>query len=113
LADGGNWRLSQDGRQFSITPNGRFKADNGEALLHAALAGLGIAGLPSFLLDESFADRLERVLPDCRLPESGLYLVRPPGAAPGKVRALTDLLVDRLGGDEPYWDRCRAHLGET
>lgn len=109
LGDGETWRLAKDDGHFSITPNGRFKADNGEALLHAALAGLGIASLPTFLLDERSGVILEQVLPDYRLPASGLYLVRPPGAAPGKVRALTDLLVDRLGG-EPYWDRCRKHL---
>lgn len=109
IGDGDVWRLSKDGQQFSITPNGRFKADNGEALMHAAVAGLGIARLPTFLLHARNALDLDQVLPDYRLPGSGLYLVRPPGTAPGKVRALTDLLVERLGG-EPYWDRCREHL---
>lgn len=108
-ADGDLWRLSKDGQQFNVTPNGRFKADNGEALLHAALAGLGIAALPTFLLDGGAGPVLEQVLPEYLLPAAGLYLVRPPGAAPGKVRALTDLLVERFGG-EPYWDRCREHL---
>jgi DNA-binding transcriptional LysR family regulator len=111
LADGDAWRLSnKDGQQISITPSGRFKADNGEALLHAALAGLGVARLPTFLLsDHVGSGALEHVLLDWRLPASGIYLVRPPGAAPGKVRALTDLLVERFGG-EPFWDRCREHL---
>lgn len=110
LAQGEVWKLVKEGegKEISVPLNGRFRADNGEALLQAAQAGLGIAGLPTFLLHEQIEDgRLEPVLPDYRFPPSGLYLVRPPGPAPGKVRALTDLLVERLGG-EPYWDRCRA-----
>jgi DNA-binding transcriptional LysR family regulator len=101
----------RSGREtVSIRLNGRFKADNGEALYHAALAGLGIAALPTFLLHEAInAGTLEVVLRDYALQEAALFLVRPPGPASGKVRVLTDLLVERFGG-EPYWDQCRlAH----
>jgi len=110
LAQGETWRLTKDGKEVSVPLNGRFRADNGEALLRAAKAGLGIAGLPTFLLHEAFeAGELEPVLTAWRFPPSGLYVVRPPGPAPGKVRALTDLMVERLGG-EPYWDKCRPFL---
>jgi DNA-binding transcriptional LysR family regulator len=93
------WRFILNGRQLSIHPQGRFKADNGSALLAGALAGLGITALPAFLTDEPIADgTLLPVLADFRTPEAGIYVVRPPGAAaPRKVRALTDILVEHFG----------------
>jgi DNA-binding transcriptional LysR family regulator len=101
------WRF-QDGKRWrSINPRGRFRADNGEAVLQAALAGLGVAYLPTFLIGEAIeTGALEPVLRDYPLPEAGLYLVRPPGGqATGKVRALGELLQEKLGG-EPWWDHC-------
>ena len=79
-------------------------------LLEAAVAGLGVAMLPTFLVGPSI-DKGE-VLPlllDFPAPPLGLYVVRPPPAAhmPAKVRALTDLLIERFGG-EPFWDACYA-----
>ena len=49
-------------------PQGRFKADNGQALVSGALAGLGIAALPDFLIEEHLATgalvRAARGIPD-------------------------------------------------
>ncbi len=106
------WRF-QDGRKtITLRPEGRFKADNGQALLAAAGAGLGVAMLPTFLAGPAI-ERGEVVplLLDFPMPEAGLYVVRPPpaGHMPGKVRALTELLIERFGG-KPYWDVCYAHL---
>ena len=42
-------------RVVTLHPQGRFKADNGQALVAAVLAGLGIAMLPDFLIDEHIA----------------------------------------------------------
>ena len=90
---------------ISMRPEGRFRADNGEAILQAAIAGLGIAALPTFLVSPCIeSGALILLLPSYPLTEAGLFLVRPPGSpVPGKVRALTDLLLERFGG-EPYWD---------
>ena len=88
-----------------------FESDSGEALLAAVLAGVGLAMLPTFLAGEHLASgKLVAVLTGYRIPEFGLYLVRPPPAAhqPRKLRVLTDLLVERFGG-EPYWDACYLH----
>jgi DNA-binding transcriptional LysR family regulator len=99
------WQFRAGQRLISVRPEGRFKADNGEALLQAAIAGLGVAVLPTFLVSPAIErGALIPLLLDYPLPEAGLYLVRPPGTlAPGKVRALTDLLLERFGG-EPCWD---------
>lgn len=106
------WRF-QDGRKtITLRPGGRFKADNGQALLAAVAAGLGVAMLPTFLAGPAI-ERGEVVplLMDYPMPEAGLYVVRPPpaGHMPGKVRALTELLIERFGG-KPYWDVCYAHM---
>jgi DNA-binding transcriptional LysR family regulator len=108
---GETWRFRTGRRWIAVKPEGRFRADNGEAVLQGALAGLGIAVLPTFLLSESIeSGALEVLLSDYELPEAGLYLVRPPGAqVPGKVRALADLLVERFGG-EPVWDKCQMRV---
>ncbi|CAN5314486.1 LysR family transcriptional regulator [soil metagenome] len=107
VAEGDVWKLQSKGKQVSVRVNGRFRSDAGEALMQAAIAGLGITALPTFMISDAMeSGALVRVLPDYEFPEAGLYVVRPPGHAPGKVRALIDLLVARFGGT-PYWDRCR------
>ena len=106
--DGEPWRFHVGRRWVAVRPEGRFRADNGEALMHAAIAGLGIAVLPTFLAAAAIErGALEPLLRDYPLPEGGLFVVRPPGAqVPGKLRVLIDLLIERFGG-EPYWDACQ------
>jgi DNA-binding transcriptional LysR family regulator len=104
------WRFREGKRIITIRPEGRFKADSGQALLAAAVAGLGLAALPTFLMGPTVdAGKLVPLLLDYPIPEHGLYIVRPPPAGPmtGKVRALTELIIERFGG-EPYWDGCYA-----
>lgn len=94
------WRFASNGKTISVRPQGRFKADNGVALAAAALAGLGIVALPSFVIEAHIASgALKPVLNEYPPPEAGMYVVRPPGEfAPRKVRALIDILVERFGG---------------
>lgn len=102
------WRFLDGRRQITVTPHARFVADSGHALMAAALAGVGIARLPTFLCGPAIAaGELQVLLRDWKMPEAGLFVLRPPPAenAPAKVRALTELLVERFGG-EPYWDVC-------
>jgi DNA-binding transcriptional LysR family regulator len=96
-----SWRFIVNGKTLSVRPRGRFKADNGVALAAAAIAGLGIAALPDFLVDAHIASgALVPLLADYPVPEAGIYVVRPPGEfAPRKVRVLIDILVERLGRD--------------
>src|SRR5262245_1759620 len=91
-----SWRLVDRGRPIVLRPRGRFKADNGAALLAAALAGLGVAALPDFLIDAHVdTGALIPVLSNYPLPESGMYVVRPPGDfSTRKVNVLTDILVE-------------------
>ena len=93
------WRFIDGGRVVEVHPRGRFKADNGTALAAAAVAGLGIASLPDFLIDAHVASgSLVPVMTRFPLPEAGIFVVRPPGAYPArKVRVLTELLIEHFG----------------
>jgi len=87
----------------------RLRADNGEMLRAAAVAGLGICILPSFIAAPGFeAGTLEPLLRDFPLEESGLYAVMPGRATTARVRALVDFLTTRFG-PEPSWDPCWLH----
>src|SRR5262249_12576016 len=105
------WVFRANGkRPVAIRPEGRLHTDNGDAILQWAIAGLGIATLPSFLLTDAIDKRLiEPLLGDYTRTDAGIPVVRPPGPyVPGKVRVLIDTLVERFGG-EPVWDRCLMH----
>ena len=96
------WRFMHRGKPIIRHPRGRFKADNGEALLAAALAGLGVAALPDFMIEPHVASgALAPVLTDYPPPDAGLYVVRPPGdLPPRKVRVLTDILLEYFGASK-------------
>ncbi len=92
------WRVRDGDKVIALHPQGRFKADNGQALVSAVLAGLGIAMLPDFCIEEHIASgALVTLLPQYPMPDAGLYVVRPPGDHPSrKVRVFTDMLFERL-----------------
>jgi DNA-binding transcriptional LysR family regulator len=102
------WRFRDGRREIVVRPPSRFRANNAQALLEGVMAGLGVALLPTFILHDAIeSGRVVPILRDYPTAEGGLYVVRPPpaGPAPRKVRVLTDLLLERFGG-EPYWDAC-------
>jgi DNA-binding transcriptional LysR family regulator len=93
------WQFMDGDKIISIHPQGRFKADNGTALVAAAAAGLGIAWLPDHLI-KSYLDSgaLVDVMPRYPVPTAGIFVVRPPGQHPTrKVRVLTELLIEHFG----------------
>jgi DNA-binding transcriptional LysR family regulator len=100
-----SWRFRDGDKIVVFHPQGKFKSDNGVALVEAALAGLGVIVLPEFLAGEHLkSGRLVTLLPQFPIPEAGLYIVRPPGDhPPRKVRVLTDYLLEEFG------PMCTAH----
>jgi DNA-binding transcriptional LysR family regulator len=86
------------GEQVSVRPSGRLRVNNGDAVLPALIAGLGIAALPEFIARPCVADgRLEQILSDWSGSGASLYLVTPPnGPRPVRVQALADFLIERL-----------------
>jgi DNA-binding transcriptional LysR family regulator len=93
------WQFIDGDKTISIHPQGRFKADNGTALAAAAVAGLGVAWLPDYLIKgylESGA--LVAVMTSYLVPTAGMFVVRPPGQhSMRKVRVLTELLIEHFG----------------
>ncbi len=89
-----------------IETEGTLYADNGDALRHAAVAGLGLVYLPSFLVANDVKHgRLVPVLADIATHGTSLYAVYPGSRhISPKVRAMIDWLVEEFRG-EPEWDK--------
>lgn len=99
--------IDAEGKEQSVAVHYRFAANNGEILMEAAEAGLGIIIQPLFIVHRAIDEgRLQVLLPDVKWREISAYAVWPPGRQlSAKVRAFVDFLVDRFG-DPPYWESC-------
>jgi DNA-binding transcriptional LysR family regulator len=86
------------GEQVSVRPAGQLRVNNGEALLPAAIAGLGIADLPDFIVGEAIAaKKVEVILKDWKQSEGAVHLVMPPGGPrPVRVEVLIEFLAKHL-----------------
>jgi DNA-binding transcriptional LysR family regulator len=83
-----------DGREAVLKGQGRLRANNGDVMLDALEAGLGIAVAPDFIVASRLTDgRLVEVLTDWALPPIALHLVTPPGRLrPRRVEVLIGAL---------------------
>jgi DNA-binding transcriptional LysR family regulator len=96
-APGGNrWALlDAAGRSHVVEVRGRFASNELVASRDAALAGLGIARLPEWLVRQHVSGgSLVRVMPRWRSASRTYYLVVPAGRLPTRLRALADALVE-------------------
>ena len=73
-----------------------------DTMYAAALAGLGITGLPSFVAEDALLENaLERVLPQWQLFTTTLYAGMPTRKhVPARTRVFVDFLVKTFGGEE-------------
>lgn len=100
------WHFGADG-SVTVAVTGNLRANNGDALRTAALAGQGIVYQPTFLFSDDL--REGRIVP-IHLDQpvfqyANVYAVYAPDRhVPAKVRVLIDFLVERWAG-EPPWDR--------
>lgn len=101
------WRFRVGRRWKAVHPQGRLRADSGEAILQWAVDGLGLALLPTFISSNAIrAGQLTPILRDFPLGDNALHVVRPPGPhVPRKVRVLIDAAVERFSRDLS-WDPC-------
>ncbi|WP_429912884.1 LysR family transcriptional regulator [Glycocaulis sp.] len=90
------WHFMDGSDVVAVRPQGRFKADNGTALVAAALASVGIAYLPDALIHEHLVSgALVPVMRRYPIREAGIFVIRPPGQHPArKVRVLTEMLIE-------------------
>lgn len=100
------WSFAENGQVRSVKAESRLRANNGEALLHAALGGAGIVSLPTFIIGDALRQgRLVRILPHLENADLAIHAVWPSGRhLSAKVRAFVDFLAQRLG-PLPAWDR--------
>ena len=102
----GSWVLDGPDGVESVKVKGRITADNGDVLKSAAISGLGIALLPTFIIGPDLrAGRLQQVLVDYCPPDISIYAVFPSHRfLSAKVRAFVDYLSEYFG-DSPCWDQ--------
>ncbi len=101
------WRFRVDGEwhEAPVTAR-RLGVNNGDVLRDAAVAGLGLIVLPTFIVGDAVAaGALRVVLAEYEFFDPSIHAVWPPNRQlSAKVRALVDFLTERFGGT-PYWDR--------
>lgn len=98
LATGNEWRLTGKEGEIAVRVSGCLRANNGNALRQAAVAGLGVVATPVFMAcDDLRAGRLEQVLRDYMPPRRGIHVVYPHNRhLSAKVRAFVDFLADAM-----------------
>lgn len=101
---GNVWKLTApSGERRQVRTAGWLSVNDGQSLLNAAISGLGIAYLPSFL----YADAMEQglvvdAMPELPVETQNIYAVYPPGKfTQPKVRAFIDFLVYQFGNKGP------------
>ena len=95
-AGGAVWKLlAPSGERRQVRSSGGLSVNDGQSLLNAAVSGLGIAYLPSFLYAEALKNgQIEEAIPDLPVERLGVFAVYPPGRfTQPKVRAFIDYLV--------------------
>ena len=101
------WRFLIDGAWTEVPVKARhIHSNNGDILCEAAIAGLGIIVLPTFIVSDAIATgALDVILAGYEVASPSILAVWPPSRhLSGKVRAFVDLLAKRFG-KTPYWDK--------
>lgn len=100
-----DWRFQSPEGSVVIRGQLSMGINNGDMLRDAAVAGLGITLLPSFIAAPPIAEGLLSEIDIGLKPEPEfVYMAHPEGRNPStKLRALADHLRESFG-DPPYWD---------
>ncbi|MBY5365170.1 LysR family transcriptional regulator [Rhizobium leguminosarum] len=94
------WRFRGEGGPWvKAQGRSRLRLDSVQAIRDAALAGLGIALLPDFLVaDDLVAGRLQQVLPSLETADAKIVALYPDKRLlEPRVRRFIDLMVEELG----------------
>ncbi len=92
------WSFGREGKA-SVAVKGALKANNGDALLAAAVAGLGIIYQPVFMAGHALRTGalVSLALDHPPVELDGVFAIYPAGRRPpAKVRAMIDFLAERL-----------------
>lgn len=101
------YRLRRAGQVTKVAVTGALSGNDTAVLRQAALAGAGIAMLPTYYVgDDLRRGALVRLLPDHEPEPLGIYAVYLSRQhQPQPLRLLIDFLAERFGGDVAPWDR--------
>jgi len=102
------WQLTDNEMVLTVPVAACLSSNNGDTLRDAAVKGIGIARLPSFLVGADIAaGRLEVVLPDYPPQDVTIHALYAPNRfLAAKSRVFIDFLVERFG--RPAWERFDA-----
>jgi DNA-binding transcriptional LysR family regulator len=103
-SNGNVWKITApSGERRQVRSAGWLTVNDGQSLLHAAAAGLGIAYLPSFLYADAMKKgQVEEAMPELPMETLGIYAVYPPGRfTQPKVRAFIDFLAETFADKGP------------
>jgi DNA-binding transcriptional LysR family regulator len=91
------WRFAGQGKPLAVNVTGRMRVNNGELLKDAAIAGMGITYLPTFIVGSALKDgRLVPVLDEFRPEPLTLSAVYPQHRQSSRpVQALIEFLRER------------------
>ena len=98
ISRGEHWRFSLGDEMRDIEVSGPLSTNNGDVLREAAIHGLGITMMPTFIVEDALADgRLKEILTAYRPGPFGLYAVRPSRHfTPLRVRAFIQFLKEQF-----------------
>lgn len=103
-SNGNVWQLiAPSGEKRQVRSTGWLSVNDGPSLLNAAISGLGIAYLPSFLYADAMRQGMVAdAMPSLPMDIQGIYAVYPPGRfIQPKVRAFIDFLASNFAGKGP------------
>lgn len=101
-----DWRFATAGRWLVVRPQAGLRVNNGIVMRDAAIAGLGIALLPTFFIYAGVeSGALVPIEIGAEAEGAELFITYPRDhGASAKIHALADSLRQSFG-DPPYWDR--------
>jgi DNA-binding transcriptional LysR family regulator len=99
------WPFSREGKDHSVRITPSMKTNNPDVLLEAAIAGMGVTLVPTFLVSDAVrSGKLTTVLSDYHTFEPFIYVVYASRHhLPAKTRVFVDYIKERII-DPPYWD---------
>src|SRR3546814_19588351 len=99
------WRFRQGGRMVSPQVGGRLALNNGEAMRDLAIAGLGLAMLPAFIVSAAVKNGiLIEVMPEVETRALPLMAVCPPvPPMPANLRPMLHHLRSEERRDGKKW----------
>ena len=103
------WRFAGVHRGAPLPVRGKLRTDDKDCALQAALAGIGIAHLASWVIsDDIVAGRLVSLFPDARTPDPrslpAIHALRMPGRSYEAKARLFIAHLRQVIGETPYWD---------